>query len=262
MSAKHYSAWFAGLILVSSTLWSAPSYAFRPFDGTDAAVADLGELETEFQPVGYLKDGWAKSLIGPQIVLSYGLIKNLELTAQGQLNTSLNEGNGYSFEATAVGFKYVFREGSLQDKEGPSLAAELLLLTPGINTPGGFGFTLDAIASQRFDWGTVHFNVEPGLSQDQHASMFVSTILEGPAAWKVRPVAEFFYQGVYGPSQVSQLSGLVGLIYQPDDKFSFDLAYRGAVENGRYISEIRAGVTFGVEVGQMDFLKPNLGQVR
>jgi hypothetical protein len=261
MSVRPHSAWFAGLVLVSSTLWSAPGYAFRPFDGTDAAVADVGELETEFQPMGYLKDGWARSLIGPQIVLSYGVIPNLELTAQGQLNTLLND-NTYSFEATAVGFKYVLRDGSLQDKEGPSVATELLLLTPGVNTPGGFGFTFDTIVSQRFDWGTIHLNVEPGLSQDQQASMFVSTILEGPASWKVRPVAEFFYEGFYGPDKTNQLSGLVGLIYQPDDKFSFDLAYRGAVENGRYISEIRAGVTFGIEVGQMDFLKPKLGQVR
>jgi hypothetical protein len=29
---------------------SSPAFAYRPFDGTDAAVADLGEFEVEFQP--------------------------------------------------------------------------------------------------------------------------------------------------------------------------------------------------------------------
>jgi hypothetical protein len=32
--------------------WAVPAFAYRPFDGTDAAVADLGEVEIEFQPAG------------------------------------------------------------------------------------------------------------------------------------------------------------------------------------------------------------------
>jgi transposase len=32
------------------------------------------------------------------------------------------------------------------------------------------------------------------LERDQHADIFVSTILEGPSKWTVRPVAEFFYE--------------------------------------------------------------------
>ena len=32
--------------------WARPAAAYRPFDGTDAAVADLGEMEIEFQPLG------------------------------------------------------------------------------------------------------------------------------------------------------------------------------------------------------------------
>ena len=30
--------------------WVAPAAAYRPFDGTDAAVADLGEVEIELHP--------------------------------------------------------------------------------------------------------------------------------------------------------------------------------------------------------------------
>ena len=32
--------------------WAVPAFAYRPFDGTDAAVADFGEVEIEFQPIG------------------------------------------------------------------------------------------------------------------------------------------------------------------------------------------------------------------
>ena len=34
-----------------------PAAAYRPFDGTDAAVADVGEVEIEFQPIGAIRGG-------------------------------------------------------------------------------------------------------------------------------------------------------------------------------------------------------------
>ena len=40
----------ASLILPSAS--SGPAFAYRPFDGTDAAVAAPGELEVELQPAG------------------------------------------------------------------------------------------------------------------------------------------------------------------------------------------------------------------
>ena len=43
------------LLLVSVPIigWSQISFAYRPFDSTDAAVADVGELEVEFGPVQF-----------------------------------------------------------------------------------------------------------------------------------------------------------------------------------------------------------------
>ena len=32
--------------------WTSQAHAYRPFDGTDAAVADPGEVEVELQPGG------------------------------------------------------------------------------------------------------------------------------------------------------------------------------------------------------------------
>jgi hypothetical protein len=51
-------------------LWAAPASAYRPFDGTDAAVADVGEVEIEFQPIGALRAGPTKGL--SDAILNFG----------------------------------------------------------------------------------------------------------------------------------------------------------------------------------------------
>lgn len=38
------------LPLIALACVAAPAWAYRPFDGTDAAVADINELEIEFSP--------------------------------------------------------------------------------------------------------------------------------------------------------------------------------------------------------------------
>lgn len=45
---------------------SDPASAYRPFDGTDAAVAKKGEMEIELQPAGRLRDEmpcWSCSIV-------------------------------------------------------------------------------------------------------------------------------------------------------------------------------------------------------
>jgi hypothetical protein len=44
-------------------LWPGVASAYRPFDGTDAAVADPGELEIELQPAGVRRTDDQKTLI-------------------------------------------------------------------------------------------------------------------------------------------------------------------------------------------------------
>ena len=45
-----FTTLFVGLLLTLE--WTAPASAYRPFDGTDAAVADLGEAKIQLQPAG------------------------------------------------------------------------------------------------------------------------------------------------------------------------------------------------------------------
>jgi len=68
---------------------TGPALAFRPFNGTDAAVADIGELEIEFKPAGRLKHGSSISVLGPVGILNYGFAKDWEVVVQGQLETPL-----------------------------------------------------------------------------------------------------------------------------------------------------------------------------
>src|SRR6266850_6933726 len=96
-----------------------------------------------------------------------------------------------------------------------------------------------AIRKRRFGGGLCH--VAATLTRDQHADVFVGTIIEGPSKWKVRPVAEVFYENEFGASQT--VSGLIGAIWQVNDKLSFDIGLRHALTNGRHADEILAGLT-------------------
>jgi hypothetical protein len=86
------------------------------------------------------------------------------------------------------------------------------------------------------------------LTRDQHGEAFLDVILEGPSTWKVRPVLEVFYDKVWLETETR--SALVGAIWQVRDDLSFDVAYRYALENGRAVNEIRAGLTFAFKVGK------------
>jgi len=62
------------------------------------------------------------------------------------------------------------------------------VLLPDSGGDSGFGASWAGIVSQRFDWGTVHLNLQTQLTREQHADLFIDTIFEGPHTWKVRPV--------------------------------------------------------------------------
>jgi hypothetical protein len=221
--------------------WSVPAAAYRPFDGTDAAVADLGDVEIEFQPAGAIHTSTTTALAGPNAVFNYGFAEQWELVLQAA--RPLPEDAGPSNVPNASLVKYVIRPGALQDKPGPSVATEFGLLYPDFGVPGTVGFSLSGIVSQRWDWGTVHVNLEADRTPDQHPEAFIDTIIEGPIKWKVRPVAEIYADSVISQSQT--YSALAGAIWQVNDKLSFDIGVRYALVNGRPVNELRAGMTFG-----------------
>ncbi len=244
-----HARWCAHVALayVALALTCRPASAFRPFEGTDAAVADLGEIEVELQPAGAVKQGAAKTLVAPDWVVNLGFAEGWEAVVQGQGRFPLGQSDERaSFAGAGVFLKHVLREGSLQDKSGPSIATEFGALLPGIDADAGVGASVAGIVSQRWPWTTIHLNAAAELTRDQHADAFLGAIIEGPATWKVRPVAEIFYENELGTAQT--FSALVGAIWQVNDKLSFDIGVRHARVGGQAVDEIRAGLTFGLPI--------------
>jgi len=236
----------ASLILFGVAACSGPAFAYRRFDGTDAAVAAPGELEVELQPAGVQHEQGTQTLIAPWTVVNIGLSEGWEAVFEGRGETPLSPSGSTNLMMGGAFLKHVVVPGVLQDKSGPSIATEFGMLLPDSTGDSGVGASWAGIVSQRGDWGTVHFNVETSLTRDHHADVFVGTIIEGPFKWKVRPVAEFFYEKEFGMEET--VSGLVGLIWQVSDKLSFDVAFRHALSNGRPVDEVRAGLTFAVPI--------------
>jgi len=226
---------------LSTVLWAAPASAYRPFDGTDAAVADLNEAEIELQPAGVLRAGSQNMLAGPYAVFNYGFADRWEIVLQGAAQARPDDA-GPANVSNAAFLKYVIQPGVLQDKPGPSIATEFGALLPNFGGTG-VGASWAGIVSQRWQWATVHLNVETTLTTDEHGELFLDAIVEGPSTWAVRPVVEVYSDSIYAQSQT--LSGLIGAIWQVRENLAFDVAARYAVVNGRPVDELRAGVTFG-----------------
>jgi hypothetical protein len=236
------------VIALCLTTWPGSVWAYRPFDGTDAAVAAPGEMEIELQPAGALREGGNTTLVAPATVINYGLSEGWEAVFEGRGETPLSPTGPTSLTAAGAFLKHVLQPGSLQDKTGPSIATEFGVLLPDSTGNSGVGAKLAGIVSQRWDWGTIHLNGETALTRDHHADVFLGGIIEGPSKWAIRPVAEFFYEREFGQSET--ISGLIGLIWRVRDNLSFDVGLRHALTNGRPVNEVRAGLTFGFPLGQ------------
>src|SRR5882757_2160222 len=205
---------------------STPALAYRPFDGTDAAVAAPGEVEIELQPAGRLRDQGTTALVAPATVFNFGLSEGWEAVFEGQGQTPLSPQGPTSLTAAGAFLKHVLQPGSLQDKTGPSVATEFGVLLPDSTGSSGGGASLAGIVSQRWDWGTIHLNAATALTRDHHADVFLGGIIESPTKWAVRPVAEVFYENEFGKSET--ISGLVGLIWKVSNDLSFDVGLRHA----------------------------------
>jgi hypothetical protein len=248
--AASFSRWlsraaFAGLVVTALT---GTAFGYRPFDGTDAGVAKLGEVEIELAPAGVEREHSLSTVIAPFTILNFGIAPGWEavFSGQGQF-PQFQSDDPFSIAGVSAFLKHVVSPGVLQDQSGPSVAVEFGPLLPGFRADAGYGANLAGIVSQRWDWGTVHWNLQGQYTRDHHADAFMGAIIEGPERWKVRPVAEFFYEDEIGVSRT--ISGLVGAIWQVSEELAFDVAFRHAIvndmgSNWHPVEEVRAGLTF------------------
>jgi hypothetical protein len=245
-----------GLVAAAIVLVPARADAYRPFDGTDADVADLGVFELELGPVQYYRQDRQNYLIAPDLVLNLGIFPRTELVIDAEQYFALGPPDPDVPRVSLLGddvlVKHVFREGTLQGETGVSIAAEGGVLTPEIHGSPGFGASLDVITSYQWSFGTVHWNEWFEFTREHDADLFSGVILEGPHDWTVRPVAEFFFDRDF--SGETTVSGLVGAIWTVGPSLALDAGLRGARIYGAVVggdvsaAEVRLGLTWAIPV--------------
>jgi hypothetical protein len=219
---------------------ASPAAAYRPFDGTDAGVADKGDLELEIGPVGYIRSN-RQSFFAPLEILNLGFAEGWELVAQGR-PVIPGERSKLSLADTQLTAKHVLVPGFLQGKSGPGLATEFGPLFPTIGGERGAGGLVAAIFSHEIGSAVFHWNVQATRLRDGNGDLFAGLISECPRSWFVRPVSEIFVEREFG--ETTTVSGLVGFIARISEHYDLDAATRIASVDGRELFEVRAGFTW------------------
>ena len=237
----------AALVVLFTLVLAPRARAYRPFDQTDADVAERHVVELELGPLQFERSagrtGWV-----PTFIFNVGLFHGWELVVEadpsGTVAGPREPGEVFQLE-TAVSFKGVVRRGSLQDGSGPSIAVEPELLLPATAGASGFGFAAGVIVSQRWRALTVHLNVVPAWSRAHNVSGRVGFIAEGPDDWTVRPVGEFYVEAEHAiPGTTTSLLG--GLVWRISPRVSGDAALRVGTVSGTGLVELRVGLTWDV----------------
>lgn len=237
------------VVASAAALFGSNAWAYRPFDGTDAATAEEGVFEWE-AGLGRTRIGSVDSLAMPSLVFNYGLPHDTEIVLEGQVNHEVGstaDSSRTSLGDTAMSMKHVFVHGSLQDGTGPSVAVECAVLLPEVHGSSGTGGECTGIVSNKWDATTLHLNLELGRTRDRDTARAVNLIAEGPEKWTVRPVAELLAERDTG-SGGRLNSALVGAIWQRSEDVAFDVGFRHGHTNDSAINELRLGLTWSLAV--------------
>jgi hypothetical protein len=236
-------------VLLVLLAYSPRVLAYRPFDQTDAAVAEPAVVELEIGPAQVQWTQGRTELV-PTFIFNVGVLPGWELVvdmaASARVAGPREPGEVAQLEA-GVAIKGVIRRGSLQDGEGPSMAIEPELLLPATAGPSGFGVAAGLIVSQRWPALTLHLNLVPAWSRAHRFALLGGVILEGPEDWVVRPVAETHVEVERGAPSAT-ISGLGGLIWRVSPRVSADAAVRVATESGNAAVEVRVGLTWDLSL--------------
>jgi hypothetical protein len=223
-----------------------PAAALRPFDLTDAAVADRGEIELELGPFGRLRERGSQWSIVPAVVVNAGLADERELVLEGKLQRATAGRDAdtprTSLVDTALSLKQVLRRGALQNGSGVSVANECGLLLPTWHSEPGVGGACSLIASAQWPVTTLHLNGALSFNRAHHWTRLLGVIVEGPGEWPVRPAAEVWTEREARGS--SARSGLLALIWRESEHLSFDAGARRETRDGITIRELRGGLTW------------------
>jgi len=83
---KPLKGWRSAVVLVTVFLLtigqSTPAVGYRPFVSTDAAVADLREVEVELGYFNLEREDEKDVFVVPQVVMNYGMSQDWELVGE------------------------------------------------------------------------------------------------------------------------------------------------------------------------------------
>ncbi|HXK19767.1 MAG TPA: hypothetical protein VNG33_18275 [Polyangiaceae bacterium] len=225
--------------------WAREAQAYRPFDGTDADVAELGTLEVEAGPAQFYRYGGNNYLETPAAVLNVGFARNLEAIVDFSPFVGLQRVPGerrLRLLGTDALVKWVLWRGVLQGQRGPSVAFEGGPLLPEIHGESRFGAQARVIVSYAWPVFALHFNEQVDFARSGNIALFSGVILEGPRQLMIRPVAELFAAKELHAG--ADYSALLGAIWPVNDAITFDAGARLAREDGAGAVEARLGLTW------------------
>jgi hypothetical protein len=183
------------------------------------------------------------TFITPKVVLNWGLVKNLEVVGEFEVEKALDE--SAQVVDPALFLKAVLKEGALQGEDGMSFAVEAGPLLPATATgESKFGFEGVGIMSGRFTDFTYHVNFGAGVNRAKADPFAVwGVIVELLILQNVRLVGEV--NGESGEGERADNSGLFGFIWQPaSSELLVDLGLRKGISSAAPDWQLTTGLTF------------------
>lgn len=218
--------------------------AYRPFESTDAAVADKGVSEVELGLVDFANHRGENTIAAPDLRYNYGFATNWELVAEGALQV-FDSASSRDFELLnpQLNLKGVLINGPLQDGRSPvSLAVEVGVLFPETTPDSGFGFESVLVASFRTGKFTWHVNAGGGLQRESSDGFGLwGVIVERPVSQSLRLAAEF--NGEFARGSTAENSALAGLLWDYR-KITFDAGVRFGLSKAAPDVAFTTGLTF------------------
>jgi hypothetical protein len=221
----------------------SPAWGYRPFVSTDAAVVDSREVEIELGYFNLARANEENTFITPKVVLNYGVIRNLEVV--GEFEVEKPPDGNVQLVDPALFLKVVLKEGILQNKDSIGFAVEIGPLLPS-TAPGekSFGFEGIGIVSGRLSPFTYHLNFGGGVNRAETNPFAIwGVILEMPITANFRLVGEINGESVKG--EPADSSGLLGFIWQPPSlPVLVDVAFRRGINRASPDWQFTTGLTW------------------
>jgi len=180
--------------------------------------------------------------------LNFGLSEGWEAVFEGRGETPLSPSGSPNLTEAGAFLKHVVVPGEPSGQEADRASRpNSVCCCRTVPAIGGVGVSLAGIVSQRWDWGTVHFNVEDcadARPSTRMSSWAASSKAHRNGRW--RPVAEVFLpEGIRRGGK--PFLGWSVLIWQVSDKAPPSTSPFGTrLTNGHPLNEVRAGLTFAV----------------